>query len=137
MYVDVESLLVEWLQAKFPTVRVVTERPASLGTAGGPAVVQVERISGGSRVLSLDSAVVDVDCYALATDGASSRAAARGLSYAVMAALQAQLPGYTAGTSTVTAVTAPGGPTWRAYDNTSVRRFGLSVTVTVHSPNVT
>jgi hypothetical protein len=134
-YLDIELLLVAWLQARFPAVQVCTETPASMGTVlpNGTVipVIQVVRTSGLPVATTLDGPLVDVDCFAL------GRAAARSLAYKVMAQLETGLVGATDGTAShITRVRITLGPQWRPYDNTALRRFGVSAYITAHSVNI-
>lgn len=125
MYADVEALLVGWLGAQL-TVRTCTELPADL--TGALPVVQVDRIGGADRDVSLDIATVDVDCYAL------GRLAAAQLAARARTALLHALPGTTAAGGVVVRVQTLSAPASRPYDTTSaVHRCGGSYQLTVQA----
>ena len=124
--VDVESAIVVWLTGQLgASIRVVTELPSTLETS--VPLVEVGRIGGGDRVLTLDAARVDLTCWGSTRDGA------RKLSYRVRDLMRNHLPQSLVDGGHVSAVTDGGGPFWLAYDNTKVRRFVVTYGITVHS----
>lgn len=124
---DVEAVLVAFLTAQFPGVKVCAELPATL-----PAkVIQVERIGGPDTTLSIDQATVDVECYA--NGGTQGRVDANALAYQVRDALRVTIRGYTALGATVQNVATISGPAWRPDANTTIRRVGATYQVTVHN----
>jgi hypothetical protein len=118
---DVEAALVESLTTNFTAARVLTELPANL--ADVLPVIEVTRI-GGPRVGLLDVATVDIDCYH------ATRQTARTLAYDVVAALLA-LRGKPVTGGVISRVDILSGPNFRPYDNTTLRRFGLTCQLTV------
>ncbi|MFF7023056.1 hypothetical protein ACFY97_18885 [Streptomyces klenkii] len=124
--VDVETLLVGWLQAQLGSGVVVRDEldnslPAELPT------VQVERMpAGGDDGFRLDRALIDVNVYA------STRAAATSLSAQIRGLLLTVLRGSTAGGGVVTAVSTVAAPGWRPYENTALRRYGATYELYVH-----
>lgn len=129
--IDSELLIRDWLAAQFPEARVLTEMPKSL--TGILPILHVGRFGGTSARPGLDRAVVDVDSFADATVGQvlDGRNDARKLAERVRDAILRLLPGYVVDGATVTGVATVSAPTFRAYDNTSVRRYGATYSVFV------
>jgi hypothetical protein len=123
--VAAEPLVRGWLDAQFPTARVVTELPANL--ADVVPAIQVTRFGGSDDFITLDAANIDIDTFA------ATRDASRSLSEQVRAALRLHLPGYAANGAAVQSVTTISAPRWVPYDNTSLRRFVASYRITIHS----
>jgi hypothetical protein len=120
---DVEALLVPWL-ASAVSARTVTELPANLDSIT-PAV-HVLRIGGGSddNLPAFDHPTVSVDSYGI------GRAAALELALAVDNAIRVALPNtlHTVGalSAVVTKTQTVTGPSWRPYDDITIRRFGAT-----------
>lgn len=120
---DVEALLVPWLAAQV-SARTVTELPADLDTIA--PVVHVLRIGGpdDDNLPSFDMPTVSIDSYGV------GRAAALELAQAVHDAVRVGLPNtshtVTAGTAVVTKTQTVTGPSWRPYDDITLRRFGAT-----------
>ncbi|WP_310962149.1 hypothetical protein [Nocardioides terrisoli] len=127
----VEPLLVTWLAARFPGVRVCTETPANLAEV--VPCIQVVGIGGSGDRLQFDSPRVDCDVYDAAHDQASARENARTLAQQVRDALLQELPGQSVGDAFVLSVDEFMSPTWTPYDNTVLRRFTLSVGLRLHT----
>lgn len=131
MNADVEALLIPWLASTL-TVRAVTDLPADDPPGSflaGLPYVQVTRIGGADddNLSSFDAPTVDVDCYAADRESVSALAAR------VHDALRVTLPGLTLAGATVTKVQTITGPSWRPYDNTSLRRFGATYRIRIRS----
>jgi hypothetical protein len=116
-YADVERLLVAYLGSTL-SVRAVTDLPSNLGDL--LPLVQVTRMGGADLQPTLDRPVVDIDCYA------TDRVGAYDLAQQVRDLLRLVLPGQLVDGVLVARVDTVGGPSWRPYDNTSLRRFGAS-----------
>jgi hypothetical protein len=120
---DVEALLVPWLAAQV-AARTVTELPADLDTIA-PAV-HVLRIGGPSDddLPAFDMPTVSVDSYGI------GRSAALTLAQAVDDAIRVVLPNtlHTLGglSAVVTKTQTITGPSWRPYDDITLRRFGAT-----------
>jgi hypothetical protein len=117
-YADVERLLVAWLPSQLDGTRTVTDLPSNLGSV--LPLVQVTRLGGADLQPSLDRPVVDIDCYA------TDRAGASDLAQKVRDLVRLLLPGQQVDGVLVARVDTVSGPSWRPYDNTSLRRFGAS-----------
>lgn len=117
--ISAETVVVTWLTSNFPTARVVTETPAQM--ADDLPVIKVAAIGGG-RTLNLGLATVDVECYD------ATREASRTLAGQVNDSLMYLMRGTIAG-STVSSVATVSMPAYRPYDNTNLRRFGLTIQV--------
>lgn len=116
---NVEALLIPWLTSELG-VRFATDTPADLETVlplgtfvrvGGPSDDNNPRF---------DMPTVAVDCYA------ANRGAALVFAEDVDEALRITLPGTTLNGATITRVQTITGPSWRPYDNTSLRRVGMT-----------
>lgn len=121
----VESVLVTWLKAAFPTARLCTELPANL--ADVLPVIQVVGIGGTGDRFAFDQPRADVDVYA------ATRSAARDLAQQVHESLLGDLPGQSVDGTFVLSVREFMSPTWTPYDNTTLRRFTLSVGLRIHT----
>ncbi|MHC3427175.1 phage tail termination protein [Streptomyces sp. DT18] len=121
--VDVELLLIGWLQEHLPDVVVRDELDNNL--AAELPTVQVQRVGGDDDGLRLDRALVDVDVYA------ASRAEAITLSATIRGLLLAAR-----GSATAAAVLGRVGtvsaPVARPYENTSLRRVGATYEIYCH-----
>jgi hypothetical protein len=120
---DVEALLVPWLSAAV-AARAVTELPAALADLA--PVVHVLRIGGGSddALPAFEFPTVSVDCYA------ATRGAALALAVSVDTAIRVTLPNtvhaFGSLSTVVTKTQTVTGPSWRPYDDITVRRFGAT-----------
>jgi hypothetical protein len=124
-FADVETLLVGWLSPHLGGMRVVTDTPSNL--ANILPVVQVTRFGGSDRQVALDVANVDIDTYAASRHGAAE------LAERVRYALLFILPGQNNDGVVVTRTDTIVGPSWRAYENTALRRFGATYQLTLHA----
>jgi len=121
---DAELLLGGWLRTALPGRRVVTELPADL-EAVLPAVL-VTRIGGGRTQHVLDNPRLDVDCFA------STRELAIDLARQVESLIPT-LRGVTTGGGTVGWVGVEVGASWRPDWNMRIRRYGLTVLLTIRA----
>jgi hypothetical protein len=126
-YPNVEKMLVAWLSTNVG-VRVLTDTPTNLAQI--LPVVQVTKFGGTDQVPGIDVANVDIDVYA------STRDQAAGLAERVRYQLRMVLPGQQVAGITVSRVETIIGPSWRPYDNTSLRRFGASYAFTLHAKTI-
>lgn len=121
----IEDLLPPVLRTAFPGVRVVTETPANL--ADELPLIQVVGIGGSGNIYDFENPRVDLDVFA------GDRGDARHLAQQIHDWLLRELPGQTLGIgSAVLSVTEFMAPVWTPYDNTTVRRFTLSVGMRLH-----
>ncbi|MFB8393650.1 phage tail termination protein [Streptomyces yangpuensis] len=124
--VDVELLLIQWLQARLGGgVYVRDELDNNL--LDELPTVQVQRLPGGDDDgFRLDRALVDIDVYA-ATKGDATELAAeiRGL-------LHAQLAGSVTGGAQIGRVKTEAAPGVRPYENTGLRRIGATYSLYSH-----
>lgn len=123
-YQSPERLLIPWLASQLG-VRVVAETPANLATV--VPLLQVTGIGGSDFTPTFDACNIDVDSYA------ATRGESEDLSNAARHALMWVLPRTILGGAVVTEVRAIMRPTWTPYDDTDLRRFTASYTVTLHS----
>lgn len=123
--VDVELLIIQWLQAQLGSGVVVRDELDNNLLAELPTV-QVERLAGDDDGFRLDRALVDVDVYAATRGGAIA------LALQVRGLLQTQLPGSTAGDAVVGRVRTIAAPGPRPYENTGLRRIGATYEIHSH-----
>ncbi|MFD8577398.1 hypothetical protein ACFV1H_18945 [Streptomyces virginiae] len=124
--VDVELLLIQWLQARLGSGVVVRDELDNNLLDELPTV-QVQRLPGGDDDgFRLDRALVDIDVYA-ATKGDATELAAeiRGL-------LLTDLPGSETGGAVVGRVRTEAAPGVRPYENTGLRRIGATYSLYSH-----
>lgn len=126
-YPDVERLLVAYLSTAL-NVRVLTDTPSNLEKV--LPLVQVTRYGGDEAAPGIDRATVDIDCYG------ANRSAASNLAERVRYALLYRLPGTSVGDVGIPRVDTLTGPSWRPYDNTTIRRFGASYQITTHAKTI-
>lgn len=123
-YTPAESVIRNWLDARFPAARVVTETPDNLADVL-PCIV-VGGFGGGDDVITIDETNIDIQYFAatrtLARDGAEE----------VRGAMRFELPGQSTDGVFVLAVDTMSKPSWAPYDNTNVRRFIATYHVTIH-----
>ncbi len=119
---DVELMLTGWLRTALAGPRVVRRLPGNLEQV--LPVVQVTRIGGGRDQQVLDRPRVDVDCYATSDEAASDLARQ-------VEALLVSMRGVTTSGGAVGWVGIEVGASWRPEWNDRVRRYGLTVALTV------
>ncbi|MFD9150590.1 phage tail termination protein [Streptomyces diastaticus] len=122
--VDIELLLIGWLQARLPDAVVRDELDNQL-LAELPTV-QVQRVGGSDDGLRLDRALVDVDVYA------ATRAEAIALAGAVRGLLLGDLRGSAGEVAVVGRVATVSPPVARPYENTALRRVGATYEIYCH-----
>lgn len=123
--VDVETLLIGWLQGQLGPSVVVRDEVDNM-LADELPTVQVERAAGDDDGFRLDRALIDVNVYA------ASRSAAAALSATIRALMLTVLRGSTTGGGVVAGVTVVTAPAWRPYENITLRRYGATYQVYVH-----
>ncbi|KOU30225.1 hypothetical protein ADK53_28855 [Streptomyces sp. WM6373] len=124
--VDVELLVIQWLQGQLGSSVVVRDELDNNLLDELPTV-QVQRLpAGDDDGFRLDRALVDIDVYA-ATKGDATNLAAeiRGL-------LLAELPGSQTGGAVVGRVRTEAAPGVRPYENTGLRRIGATYSLYSH-----
>jgi hypothetical protein len=125
-YGDAEDFLVAWLKLRFATNNVIDELPYNL-TFVMPLIV-VERFGGGTKVLGLDQANVDVDVFQ------PDRAAAKAYAGNVRRAIEMELPGYRSGMSHISRAENISAPTIAPWDsNRQIRRATSAYRLTLHT----
>lgn len=118
----IEQLLIAWLSAQLPGMRISVESPPNL--VPELPMIKLVRI-GGNRVFSLDKPSVDIDVFAATRLEATNLAIQVDdlLTYRLPTTVQGHVLGF-AGTY--------GGPAWRGYDNPDVSRVGATYGLLVH-----
>ncbi|MCY0962609.1 hypothetical protein [Streptomyces sp. H27-H5] len=124
--VDVELLVIQWLQAQLGEPVVVRDELDNNLLDELPTV-QVERIAaGGDDGFRLDHALVDIDVYA------ATRGAAVALAAQIRGLLLAGLPGSTASGGVIGRVATISAPGSRPYENPGLRRIGATYEIYSH-----
>jgi len=124
--VDIELLLIQWLQAQLGSGVVVRDEVDNNLLEELPTV-QVQRLpAGDDDGFRLDRALADVDVYA------STRGAAVALAAQIRGLLLNSLPGSTTGGAVVGRVSTLTAPGVRPYENTSLRRVGATYEIYSH-----
>lgn len=124
--VDVELLVIQWLQAQLGTGVIVRDELDN-NLLNELPTVQVERVAAGDDDgFRLDRALVDIDVYA------ASRGAAVALATQIRGLLLGLLPGATAGGAVVGRVSTLTAPGARPYENTGLRRVGATYQIYSH-----
>lgn len=121
MFVDVEALLIPWLEDKLG-IRVVSELPPD---AVMP-IVRLYRISGAENDYKLDRPIVDIDVFA------ATRPEAADIAERVRSAMRLDLRGAVFGGAVVTYCFTIIGPRWLPDTNTDLRRCSASYEVLLH-----
>ena len=124
--VDVELLVIQWLQAQLGGGVVVRDELDNNLLAELPTV-QVERIpAGDDDGFRVDRALVDIDVYA------STRGAAVAMAAQIRGLLLGSLPGSTTGGAVVGRVATVTAPGVRPYENIGLRRVGATFEIYSH-----
>lgn len=122
--IDIEALLVTWLEDTIEDVTASTETPADLESR--LPWLQVVRIGGGYDGFRLDQPTVDIAAFAATGPEASALAAQ------VQVLFHEQLARIKIGTAVVSRIETVTGPHWVPYDNPNMRRYEASYRFTVH-----
>lgn len=122
--VDVEAALIAWLTARLPGAVVRAELDNNL--TNELPTVQVERAAGDDDGFRLDRALVDVNVYG------ATRSDAWALSATVRGLLLAELRGSASAGAVFGRVATVSAPSWRPYQNTSLRRLGAMYEIYSH-----
>ncbi|MGW6946191.1 phage tail termination protein [Streptomyces xanthophaeus] len=124
--VDVELLVIQWLQAQLGSSVVVRDELDNNLLDELPTV-QVQRLpAGDDDGFRLDRALVDVDVYA------ATKGDATGLAMEIRGLLLTELPGSTTGGALVGRVKTESAPGGRPYENTGLRRIGATYSLYSH-----
>lgn len=124
--VDVELLLIQWLQAQLGSGVVVRDELDNNLLDELPTV-QVARVPvGDDDGFRLDRALVDIDAYAV------TRSAAIALATQIRGLVLGTLPGSTTGGAVVGRVRTLAAPGIRPYENTGLRRVGATYEIYSH-----
>ena len=134
MTAHIETLLPAAIRAAFPGVRVVTELPADL--ADVTPCVRVAGIGGTADQHRFASARVDIDAYDVEHDGMSARENARNLAQQIHDWAIEDLPGQIIAGVSVLSVSDVMAPKWTPHDNTTLRRFTLTIGLRLHDRSV-
>jgi hypothetical protein len=124
--VDVELLLIQWLQDKLGSGTVVRDELDNQLLEELPTV-QVERMPlGGDDGFRVDQAFIDINVYA------ATRQSATTLAGQIRGLLLTELPGSTTGGAVIGRVSTVTAPAARPYENTGLRRVGAAYEIYSH-----
>jgi hypothetical protein len=124
--VDIEALLVPWMQEQRPDSHACLETGTDLATTA--ETIQFTRAGGGQRFTLANPRVV-VDCFAIKTDSLSARQATRALALAVDELMLFTLPGADLDGVSVTHVSQVSGPSWVPDANTLLRHYAATYSI--------
>lgn len=122
--IDVEAVLIAWLEANVEDVRASTETPPDLDER--LPWLQVARIGGPYDGFRRDRPTVDITTFALTGPAAAD------LALQVQHLLHAQLWGAVTGGAVFSRVQTDVGPHWVPYDNPNMRRYEATYGFVVH-----
>ena len=122
--IDIEAVLIAWLEDTVEDVRASTETPSDLD--GRLPWLQVRRISGPYDGFRRDQPIVDIATYAVTGPAAAE------LALQVQQLLHEQLWGSTTGGTVFSLVETRTGPHWVPYDNPAMRRYEASYRFVIH-----
>lgn len=122
--IDIEAVLIGWLEATVEGVRASTETPPDLDDR--LPWLQVRRVSGPYDGFRRDQPTVDIAAYAAAGPDACD------LALRVQEFLYTQLWGATTGGAVISRVETRVGPHWVPYDNPGLRRYEATYSLVVH-----
>lgn len=123
--VDVEELLIGWLQARFPDAVVRDELDNNL--INELPTIQVEQLpGGGDDGFRVTRALVDVDVYH------QTRGQALALAQEIRGLLASELRGSSTDTAVIGLVGVESLPAKRPYENTGLRRVGATYSIYLH-----
>lgn len=122
--IDIEALLVAWLEDTIEDVTASTETPADLDSR--LPWLQVVRIGGPYDGYRLDRPTVDIAAFDSTGPLASALAAQ------VQVLLHEQLARTKVGTAVVSQVVTTTGPHFVPYDNPGMRRYEATYAFVVH-----
>lgn len=122
--IDIEALLVAWLEDTIEDVHASTETPAELDDR--LPWLLVRRIGGPYDGFRLDQPTVDIAVFAATGPEASALAAQ------VQRLLHERLARSKVGTAVVSQVRTNTGPHWVPYGNPNLRRYEATYSFVVH-----
>jgi hypothetical protein len=122
--IDVEAVLIAWLESTVEDVRASTETPSDLEDR--LPWLQVRRIGGPYDGFRRDQPVVDITSYAATGPDASD------LALLVQQLLHERLWGATTSGAVISRVETRTGPHWVPYDNPNLRRYEATYAFVVH-----
>lgn len=127
-FVDVETLLINWLTTSLGYKYASDELPTNLvDLLRTDPVIVVERFGGSDQTIGLDVARVDIDTYG------NSRAGAKLHAETIRAGMRLHLTKHVHAGTVVSKVETISAPTHAPYDSKrAVRRFTASYQVTLH-----
>jgi hypothetical protein len=122
--IDIEAVLIAWLEDNVEDVRASTETPSDLDEH--LPWLQVRRIGGPYDGFRLDQPTVDIAVYE------TTGAAASSLALQIQHLLHDHLEGSVAGGAVFSRVSTSTGPHWVPYDNPGLRRYEATYGFVVH-----
>jgi hypothetical protein len=122
--IDIEAVLIAWLEAHVDDVRASTETPPDLDSR--LPWLQVVRLGGPYDGFRRDQPTVDIVAFA------SNGPAASSLALQVQDLLHEQLEGSVAGGAVINRIDTVTGPHHVPYDNPGMRRYEATYRLVVH-----
>lgn len=122
--IDIEAVLIAWLEDTFDDVRASTETPSDLDDR--LLWLQVVRLGGAYDGFRRDQPAVDIAAFAATGPAASD------LALQVQDALHTQLRGAVTGGAVFSRVETRTGPHKVPYDNPNMRRYEATYGFVVH-----
>jgi hypothetical protein len=121
--IDIEAVLIAWLEDTIEDVRASTKTPHDLDDQ--LPWLQVVRIGGPYDGYRRDQPTLDIAAYGTGT-------AASDLALHVQELLHEQLRGSTTGGAVISRVETRVGPHWVPYDNPNLQRYEATYALVVH-----
>lgn len=122
--IDIEAVLIAWLEDTVEDVRASTETPPDLDDQ--LPWLQVRRVSGPYDGYRIDRPTVDVDTFA------TTGPAAAALALQIQHLMHEQLQGATTGGAVFSRVETPVVPHAVPYDNPGMRRYAATNRFAIH-----
>jgi hypothetical protein len=122
--IDIEAVLIAWLEEVIEDVRASTETPADLDDL--LPYLQVVRTGGPYDGYRLDQPAVDIAAFAATGPQASALAAQ------VQVLLHEEFARNKIGAAVISRVETATGPHWVPYDNPAMRRYEASYRFVIH-----
>ena len=122
--IDIEAVLVAWIEDNVEDVRASTETPSDLD--GQLPWIQVGRIGGPYDGFRRDQPVVDITVYDTTGPDAAD------LALQLQELFHQQLAGSTTSGAVINRVETRSGPHWVPYDNPGMRRYEATYALVVH-----
>lgn len=122
--IDIETVLIGWLEDTIEDVRASTETPADLDER--LPWLRVKRVAGPYDGFRLDRPAVDIEAFA------QTGAEASALALQIQQLMHDEFARATVGGAVISEVTTLSGPHETPYGNPNLRRYEASYSLVVH-----